>query len=122
MELRIGVLVIALSAMACGGSSSSGLCQSLGSATTSFVTKAQPCYGGSTPSAGFTEAQCSAALSKCTSADQQKLQNFANCLNGLATCSTATAQAWATSAQTCIDIVETCNASTCTSNLSAGCQ
>lgn len=124
MELKreLGVLVVALSVVACGGSSSSDVCTNLGSAATGFVTKAQPCFGSSTPSLGFTQQQCSAALASCTESDKQKLQSFATCLNGLATCSTATQAAWAASAQTCVDVVETCNVSGCTSKLSAGCQ
>ncbi len=92
-------LVIAVIAIACGGSDD--LCSRVGSALNGFITKATPCYPNP-PTIPFTAAQCTASLARCTDVDKRIIGSLADCLNALPTCTVPTTAVWAAQVQACV--------------------
>ena len=96
----LGATLLLLAA-GCGSSnSSSATCDNLSNAITGLGSKYSAC--GTLPTITFDKNQCVQAFnnSACTDSDRQKINDFANCLNGLPNCTPATQNAWATNGHT----------------------
>jgi len=94
--------VLLVAAAGCGSSnSSSATCDNLANALTGLNSKVAPC--GTSPGITFDKNQCVQAFnnSGCTDGDRQKINDYANCLNGLPTCAPATQTAWLNSLVDC---------------------
>lgn len=106
-RIALGATLLLLAA-GCGSSnSSSATCDNLGNAITSLGSKYAAC--GTLPTITFDKNQCVQAFnsSGCTDSDRQKINDFANCLNGLPNCTPATQNAWATSYTNCVQPLST---------------
>ena len=101
---RIALAVsLLLLAAGCGSSnSSSATCDNLGNAITSLSTKYAAC--GTLPAISFDKNACVQAFnnSSCTDSDRQKINDFANCIQGLPNCTLATQSTWATAYGNCV--------------------
>lgn len=96
------VTTLLLLAVGCGNSnSSSNTCDNLANALNALPGKYAAC--GTVPSVSFDKNACTTAFnnSACSDADRQKINDFANCLQALPTCTVATQSSWATSYENC---------------------
>ncbi len=99
--MRRLVLALAFIAGGCGSNSgSTSVCDSLATAASDFSSKVAPCTS-TVPTLGFNADACRSSISKCSETDQQKIQDFATCLQALPTCSPATYETWLSSLNTC---------------------
>jgi len=97
---RSSPLIVLLFGAACGSSADTSLCDKLDAATTDFAAKAGPCFS-TVPSLAFTASVCRASIDKCSSADQQRITDYTNCIEALPACTPAAVQSWTTSFQGC---------------------
>lgn len=99
--MRSVLVALALGWVACGSSSgNTSVCDTLATAASDFSTKAAPCFSSSPP-LGFTADQCRSSISMCTDSDQQKIKDYASCLQALPTCDPATPGSWSNLRQAC---------------------
>lgn len=98
----LGWAVVLVAAAGCGSSTSnSATCDNLATALTGLSTKYAPC--GSSRAITFDKNACVQAFnnSACSDADRKKINDYADCLSELPTCSTATQASWVISLTNC---------------------
>lgn len=99
--MRRVLVPLALIAVGCGsGSGDTSTCDTLATATSDFNSKAAPC-ASTVPTLGFNADACRSSISKCTDSDQQKIKDFASCIEALPTCTPATYGSWLNSLEAC---------------------
>ncbi|HEY1904912.1 MAG TPA: hypothetical protein VGG91_02660 [Myxococcaceae bacterium] len=101
-RIALGATLLLLAA-GCGSSnSSSATCDNLGNAASALPGKYSAC--GTLQTISFDKNACVQAFnnSNCTDSDRQKINDFANCINGLPNCTPATQNAWVTSYTNCV--------------------
>ncbi|HET9037513.1 MAG TPA: hypothetical protein VFN45_14985 [Myxococcaceae bacterium] len=106
-------LLLLLFAVGCGNSnSSSATCDHLGDAAAGLNSKYAAC--GTLGAIPFSKDDCTRGFenSGCTDADRQKFNDFANCLDGLPSCTPATQNSWLTSFSNCAILLQNLS-STC---------
>ncbi|MBM4379864.1 MAG: hypothetical protein FJ086_11270 [Deltaproteobacteria bacterium] len=91
---------------ACGN-----LCDRIESQNTSFETKHKAC---GTPPQDFNKTTCNESLSKCTAADQEKINKYLDCAEKIAACTQDKVLAFSESLGNCVT-------SSGISSVSAGC-
>ena len=100
-RIVLGCTVLLFGAVGCGSSNSpSSTCDNVANALSSLTGKVSACGQLSVP---FDKNVCVSALnsSSCSDADRQKINDFANCVNGLPNCSPQSQSSWATSYENC---------------------
>jgi len=111
-RIVLGCTVLLLGAVGCGSSNSpSSTCDNVANALSSLTGKVSACGQLSVP---FDKNVCVSALnsSSCSDADRQKINDFANCVNGLPNCSPQSQSSWESAYLGCGDklqgISQTC--------------
>lgn len=76
-------------------------CNDMLDATDKFIEKVRPCLQAGQTVNRFNTSQCEASINKCTSAELEALDKYADCLRNLPNCTPGTVQAFAAALNAC---------------------